>query len=97
VVRHLDGSLISLAVGTRQPLAVRASPGASDPLLSALEQLPGAVVGNFASDFSSAPGCNSPTDLDVDSAAGLSSVELVHIGNPKRPHTALDRGPSGWT
>jgi hypothetical protein len=94
VVRHLDGSVMSLAaVGTGRPLAVRAS----DLLLGALERVPGAVSGNFISDFSLAPGCSSTTDLDVYSAAGLSGVELVHIGNPRKPHTTLDRGPPGWT
>jgi hypothetical protein len=62
VARNLDGSVISLAaVGTGRPLAIRAS----DPLLGALERVPGAVVGNFIHDFYSAPRCSSTTDLDV--------------------------------
>jgi hypothetical protein len=90
--------VISLvAVGTGGPLAVWASTGASDPLLGVLEPVPGAVVANFISDFSAAPGCSSPTNLDVYSATDLSGVELVHIRNPKRPHTALNLGPPGRT
>jgi hypothetical protein len=49
-------------------------------------------VGNFLSDFYSAPGCSSTTDLNVYANAGLPGVELAHIGNPKKHHTALDRG-----
>jgi hypothetical protein len=55
------------------------------------------VMGHFIRNFYSAPGCSSTTDLYMYSAVGLSGVELVHIGNPKKRHTALDRGPLSWT
>jgi hypothetical protein len=64
---HLNGSVISLAaMETGLHLAVRMSTGA-------LKRVPGAVVGNFLSDFYSAPGCSSTTNLDVYANAGLSS------------------------
>jgi hypothetical protein len=89
VVPKIYGPVINLAaMETRRPLTVRAS----DPLFGALEPVPGAVVGNFLRDFYWAPECSLKTDLDVYSAVGLSSIELVHIGNPKNYHPAFDRG-----
>jgi hypothetical protein len=90
---HLNGSVISLAaMGTGQLLAVRASTGASDSLLGALERVPGAAVGNFIRGFYSAPGCSSMVDLDVYTDAGLSGVGLVHIGEPTKGDAALHPG-----